>query len=270
MPRAWPTFRRSRSTGRVGCGSPPPPSRTTGTDAVYLVAVGRSLADRGSSPTSTPRSGCSGSATSCTSRRTSVSSPTPGFDGSTFASERTVLTFPAGVGELNGTGPVAGRADRARRLVADQCDGTDARAYSAAVVSFLPDGSDLQRRGLRHPRPDRPRVCPGHRRPPRHDEPARRSRRRHARRLAWRSSSRARIGASPTATARADAPARMRPAPIAVLDTHAAVSGLAIVTGRARRDGRDVGARRRVVDRQTSSRVALARRTVMRRPIWRP
>ena len=55
-----------------------------------------------SSPTCTRRSASSGSAARSTSRRRAGSMPTAGLDGTAFARHTTVLTLPAGVGEVNG------------------------------------------------------------------------------------------------------------------------------------------------------------------------
>ena len=66
-----------------------------------------------------------------------------GFDGTAFASHRTVLTLPADVGESNGmTLSPDGRIVLGISAPCDSC--TPTLAYSAAVVSFQPDGTDLQ------------------------------------------------------------------------------------------------------------------------------
>jgi glucose/arabinose dehydrogenase len=66
-----------------------------------------------------------------------------GFDGTTFASHRTVVAFAAGVGEVNGIalGP-DGRLVVGISAPCNACVTTD--PDSAAVVSFLPDGSDVR------------------------------------------------------------------------------------------------------------------------------
>jgi len=66
-----------------------------------------------------------------------------GFDGATFATRRTVIAFAAGVGEVNGIalGP-DGRLDVGVSAPCNACVTTDPE--SAAIVSFLPDGSDLR------------------------------------------------------------------------------------------------------------------------------
>ena len=66
-----------------------------------------------------------------------------GFDGSAFASRTTIVSFPDGTGEVNGvTLGGDGRLYVGISASCDACTSTD--AYSASVVSFLPDGSDLQ------------------------------------------------------------------------------------------------------------------------------
>ncbi len=75
-----------------------------------------------------------------------------GFDGSAFASRTTVVSFPDGTGEVNGiTSGNDGRLYVGISAACNACTVTD--AYSASVVSFLPDGTDLQvfARGIRAP-----------------------------------------------------------------------------------------------------------------------
>jgi glucose/arabinose dehydrogenase len=66
-----------------------------------------------------------------------------GFDGSAFKTTRTVVTFQAGVGEVNNIvlSP-AGRLVVGISAPCNACVTTD--ADSGAIVSFLPDGSDLR------------------------------------------------------------------------------------------------------------------------------
>lgn len=66
-----------------------------------------------------------------------------GFDGTAFTASATVLTLPAGVGEVNGIalGP-DGRISMGISAPCDHCMPTS--PWSASVVSFLPDGSDLR------------------------------------------------------------------------------------------------------------------------------
>ena len=75
-----------------------------------------------------------------------------GFEGTAFASHRTILTLPDGVGEVNGLA----RSPDGRFVlgVSAPCDAcTPTSPYAAAVVSFLPDGTDLrvEASGIRAP-----------------------------------------------------------------------------------------------------------------------
>jgi glucose/arabinose dehydrogenase len=75
-----------------------------------------------------------------------------GLSGDTFATRATVLVLPAGVGEANGLAMSgAGRLVLGISAPCDACTPTSADA--AAVVSFLPDGSDLrvEASGIRAP-----------------------------------------------------------------------------------------------------------------------
>jgi glucose/arabinose dehydrogenase len=66
-----------------------------------------------------------------------------GFDGTAFASRTTIVSFPQGTGEVNGiTTGSDGRLYVGISAPCDSCTRTD--TYSASIVSFLPDGSDLQ------------------------------------------------------------------------------------------------------------------------------
>jgi glucose/arabinose dehydrogenase len=75
-----------------------------------------------------------------------------GFDGTHFATHRRVLTLPAGVGESN-TIVVSPDGHLVMGISApcDHC--SPASPWSASVVSFLPDGTDFQvvARGIRAP-----------------------------------------------------------------------------------------------------------------------
>ncbi|MCU1394007.1 MAG: Glucose/sorbosone dehydrogenase-like protein [Ilumatobacteraceae bacterium] len=76
-----------------------------------------------------------------------------GFDGTKFATVRTVVTFPDGVGEVNqmalspsgrillGISSPCNACDLSTTAAEDE---TAASPYSASIVSFEPDGSDLQ------------------------------------------------------------------------------------------------------------------------------
>jgi glucose/arabinose dehydrogenase len=152
-----------------------------------------------------------------------------GFDGSAFTSHRAVVTFPAGVGEVNGIahGP-DGRLVVGISAPCDACDTTD--PASAAIVSFLPDGSDLriEATGIRAPvglafradtgdlfvtmnqRDDLGDATPGD----------------------WLAVVvRGQDWGFPDCYGQADAACVSEPTPVAALDTHAAASGVAIVNG---------------------------------------
>jgi glucose/arabinose dehydrogenase len=66
-----------------------------------------------------------------------------GFDGTRFARRTTILAVPSGTGEVNG---VAQGADGRLYLgVSAPCDDcTPTASWSASILSFLPDGSDVQ------------------------------------------------------------------------------------------------------------------------------
>ncbi len=75
-----------------------------------------------------------------------------GFDGSAFAEHRTVITLPDGVGASNGLAlSPDGRIVLGISAPCDDCVPTS--QYAAAIVSFLPDGSDLriEASGIRAP-----------------------------------------------------------------------------------------------------------------------
>ena len=66
-----------------------------------------------------------------------------GFDGTSFTTRTTVVSFPDGTGEVNGIAFGAdGRLYVGISAACNSCTPSD--EYSATVVSFLPDGSDLQ------------------------------------------------------------------------------------------------------------------------------
>lgn len=75
-----------------------------------------------------------------------------GFDGTSFSRARTVVSLPAGLGEVNGIALAPdGRFWLGISAPSDHAAGTS--EYSAAVVSFLPDGTDLrvEASGIRAP-----------------------------------------------------------------------------------------------------------------------
>jgi glucose/arabinose dehydrogenase len=66
-----------------------------------------------------------------------------GFNGTVFATHRTVVSFPAGVGENNGL--ALSPDGRIMLGISAPCDACTPKVkWSAAVVSFRPDGTDLQ------------------------------------------------------------------------------------------------------------------------------
>jgi glucose/arabinose dehydrogenase len=151
------------------------------------------------------------------------------FNGTTFATHRTVLTLPDGIGETNGL--VASPSGALLLGISAPCDHcTPTSKYSAAILSFQPDGTDLQvyASGIRAPiglayypgtndllvtmnqRNDLGTDTPG-------DwlalvEPGQ----------TW---------GFPACYGQGGTVCNGVPAPVAVLDKHAAVSGIAIVTG---------------------------------------
>ncbi|HEV8402474.1 MAG TPA: hypothetical protein VGQ31_05515 [Candidatus Limnocylindrales bacterium] len=151
-----------------------------------------------------------------------------GFSGGAFASHSVVLTLPTGVGEVNGL--VLSSAGRLVLGVSAPCDAcTPTTEDAAAVLSFLPDGSDLQvvASGIRAPvglasfpgtddlfvtmnqRDDLGDATPGD----------------------WLSVVRAgQAWGFPDCYGQGGSACEGGPSPVAVLDKHAAVSGVAIVT----------------------------------------
>jgi glucose/arabinose dehydrogenase len=152
-----------------------------------------------------------------------------GFDGTTFTSRTTIVSFPSGTGEVNGiTMRSDGRLYVGISAPCNACTPTD--TYSASIVSFRPDGTDLQvyASGIRAPiglaffpgtddlfvtmnqRDDLGTKTPGD----------------------WLSV--VRSGQSwgfPSYYGQESARYASMPRPVATLDRHAAVSGVAIVTG---------------------------------------
>jgi glucose/arabinose dehydrogenase len=149
--------------------------------------------------------------------------------GTTFATRRTVLTLPDGVGESNEL--VATPAGRLVLGISAPCDHcTPTSKFSAAILSFQPDGSGLQiyASGIRAPvglayypgtsdllvtmnqRDDLGAATPGD----------------------WLAFVRAgQDWKSPLCYGQGGTACTGVPKPVAVLDKHAAVSGVAIVTG---------------------------------------
>jgi glucose/arabinose dehydrogenase len=151
------------------------------------------------------------------------------FDGTTFAATRSIVTFPAGVGELNGLALAPdGRIELGISSPCDDCQPTSDE--SGAIVSFLPDGTDL-RVDVRHVRaPIAFAVFPG------------------TTDVFVTMNQRDDLGDAttgdwlalvtpgqdwgfPDCFGQGGTACAGVPAPVAVLDKHAAVSGVAIVTG---------------------------------------
>ena len=152
-----------------------------------------------------------------------------GFDGTAFTSQRTVVAIPAGSGEVNGL--ALGPDGRMRLGISAPCDHCVPTAeYSATVVSFLPSGGDLriEASGIRAPvglayipgtsdllvsmdqRDDLGTATPGD----------------------WLGLVEA--GQSwgfPDCFGQGGTACATEPTPVAVLDPHAAVSGVAVVSG---------------------------------------
>ncbi len=152
-----------------------------------------------------------------------------GFDGNAFASQRTVVTFPSGVGELNGLAMAPdSRIVLGISAPCDHC--VPSSPFSGSVVSFLPDGSDLRvdASAIRAPiglayfpgtahlyvsmnqRDDLGDQTPGD----------------------WLSIvQQGQSWGFPDCYGQGGSACAGKPGPVAVLDPHAAVSGVAIVTG---------------------------------------
>ncbi len=152
-----------------------------------------------------------------------------GFDGTKFAHHRTVLTLPSGTGEVNGI--ALGADGRMLMGISAPCDHCrPASKWSAAVVSFRPDGSDLQvyASGIRapvgllvDPRNKELLVTMNQR-----DDLGARTR------GDWLAIvRRGEAFGFPSCYGQGGKACAGVPKPVAVLDKHAAVSGVAVVTG---------------------------------------
>jgi glucose/arabinose dehydrogenase len=201
-----------------------------GTDGVYLVATPGAAPVQVISDVHTPLGllWLGDSLYVASAGRVDVES---GFDGARFASSRTIVTLAAGTGEVNGLALLAdGRIAMGISAPCDHC--TPTLPYSASVVTFQPDGRDLQveASGIRAPvglalfpstgallvtmdqRDDLGAATPGD----------------------WLGVVRSgQDWGFPDCYGQADADAACAsaPSPLAVLDPHAAVSGVAVVAG---------------------------------------
>jgi glucose/arabinose dehydrogenase len=152
-----------------------------------------------------------------------------GFDGTSFASRTTLVSFPEGTGEVNGI--TQGPDGRLYVGISAPCDScTPTKASSASVVSFRLDGTDLQTYASEIRAPIGLEFYPG------------------TGDLFVTMNQRDDLGAKtpgdwlsvvhsgqswgfPSCYGQDTAACADEPQPVAVLDKHAAVSGVAIVTG---------------------------------------
>ncbi len=113
-----------------------------GKDAVYLVSEAGATPQKFVTDVHTPLGLVWIADTLYVSQADSVVALT-GFDGTSFASRSTIVSFPEGTGEVNGI--TAGDDGRLYVGISAPCNScTPTETYSASIVSFLPDGSDLQ------------------------------------------------------------------------------------------------------------------------------
>ena len=219
----------------VGCGSPPRPTRTAMTTRCTSSPRAGATPKKVISGVHTPLGLLWVDGTLYVSSHERVDAYRD-FDGTTFASSANIATFPAGVGENNGL--VLSPDGRILLGISAPCDAcAPTSEYSAAIVSFAPDGTDLrvEASGIRAPvglayypgtsdlfvtmnqRDDLGDKTPGD----------------------WLAVV---AGGSqwgfPDCYGQESAACAKVPAPVATLDPHAAVSGVAIVTGEL---GRAVG-----------------------------
>jgi len=199
----------------------------TGTDAVYLIPTAGAQPVKIIAGLHTPL-GLVWSGTTLYVASSGRVEAYSGLAGTAFARHTTVLTLPAGVGEVNGI--VLSPDGRLVLGVSAPCDAcTSATKEAAAVLSFLPDGSDLEvvASGIRAPvglayypgtsdlfvtmnqRDDLGDATPGD----------------------WLSLVRSgQAWGFPDCYGQGGSVCAGAPSPVAVLDAHAAVSGVAVVT----------------------------------------
>ena len=113
-----------------------------GTDAVYLVAAAGATPVKVIADVHTPLGLLWDAGTLYVSSGDGIVAYDD-FDGAAFATRRTVLALPAGVGQVNGLAlSPDGRLYLGVSAPCDAC--TPGTASAAAVVSVLPDGTDLR------------------------------------------------------------------------------------------------------------------------------
>jgi glucose/arabinose dehydrogenase len=113
-----------------------------GTDAIYLVSEAGATPLKVVTDVHTPLGLVWIDDTLFVSQENSVVALS-GFDGTAFASRATIVSFPDGTGEVNGI--TVGSDGRLYVGISAPCNScTTTEAYSASIVAFLPDGSDLQ------------------------------------------------------------------------------------------------------------------------------
>ena len=226
----------------------------TGTDAVYLIASAGATPVKVIGALHTPLGlvWANGTLYVASAGRVDAYS---GLTGTAFTRHATVIALPAGVGEVNGL--VLSPAERLVLGVSAPCDAcTPTTEFAAAVVSVLPDGSDLrvEAGGIRAPvglayvpgttdlfvtmnqRDDLGDATPGD----------------------WLAVVRAgQTWGFPDCYGQGGTSCDGVPTPLAVLDKHAAVAGIAIVTGQL---GAEVGTSALVAEWATGKvmRVALS------------
>jgi glucose/arabinose dehydrogenase len=114
----------------------------TGKDAIYFVTDSKATPQKVVSDVHTPLGLAWVGDTLYVSEKDAVLALS-GFDGATFASRTTIVSFADGTGELNGIAlGTDGRLYVGISASCDSCASTD--TSSASIVSFRPDGSDLQ------------------------------------------------------------------------------------------------------------------------------
>jgi glucose/arabinose dehydrogenase len=199
-----------------------------GTDAVYVVEAPGAMPVKVITATHTPLGLLWIGSELYVSSKSEVDAYS-GFDGTRFSTTHTVVHFASGVGELNGLAlSPAGRIMLGISAPCNACVVAD--DHSASIVSFLPDGSDLTTYadGIRAPvglayypgtdnlfvtmnqRDDLDEATPGD----------------------WLSVvQQGQSWGFPDCYGQGGSVCAAGPSPVAVLDAHAAVSGIAIVTG---------------------------------------